>query len=240
MREGHLDVGLADQPLQGLAAGQPHRPVRQLGQRHVELREAPDRCALKYRELFDNRRDLGDQLHSRGAGADHGDPFAGQVLGVVPAGGVHGDAAEGVDAVDVGRLGHGEHTAGVEHESCRDFSARIELHPPQRPLVVELGGEHLGVEPDLRPDAVLVGAVFGVRLQFAAARIGARPVRPLLERELVGRRRDVHGDTGIGVPVPGAADVVAGLDDEVVAEALLIELDRGADAGESRADDQQW
>src|SRR6202012_532041 len=55
---------------------------------------------------------------------------------------------------------------------------------------------------------------------------------------LIGRRRNVHGDTGIRVPVPRAADIVTRLDDEVVAESLLVELDRGADAGESRADDQ--
>ena len=157
---------------------------------------------------------------------------------MVPARGVHGDTVEGVDAVDVGRLGHGQHAAGVDHESCGDLVAGVELHPPQRPLVVELDGQHLGVEPDLRPDAVLVGAVLGVGLQLAAARVGSRPVRPLLERELIGKRRNVDGDTGIGVPVPRAADVVTGLDDEVVVEALLIELDRGADAREPRADDQ--
>ena len=95
-----------------------------------------------------------------------------------------------------------------------------------------------GVEPDFRPDPVLVGAMFGVGLQFAAARVGPRPVRPLLERVLIRRRRNVHGDTGIGVPVPGSADFVTGLDDEVVAESLLVELDRGADAGEPRANDQ--
>ena len=157
---------------------------------------------------------------------------------VVPARGVHGDTVEGVDAVDVGRLRHGEHAAGVDHESGGHLAAGVELHPPQRPLVVELRGQHLGVEADLRPDAVLVGAVLGVGLQFVAPRVGSRPVRPLLERELVGKRRNVHGDTGIGVPVPGAADPVAGLDDEVVAEALLVELDGGADAREPRADDQ--
>ena len=38
--------------------------------------------------------------------------------------------------------------------------------------------------------------------------------------------------------MPGAADAVAGLDDEVVVESFLIELDGGADAREPSADDQ--
>jgi hypothetical protein len=117
--------------LQRFRAGQTQSPVRQLGQGHVELRETPDRCALKYCELLDDRRDLRDQLHSRGAGADHGDALAGQVLVVIPAGGVHDGAAERVDAVDVGQLGHGEHTAGVQQESGGDFASRVGVHAPQ-------------------------------------------------------------------------------------------------------------
>ncbi|COV45096.1 Uncharacterised protein [Mycobacterium tuberculosis] len=60
----------------------------------------------------------------------------------------------------------------------------------------------------------------------------------LLERELIGEGRNIHGDTGIGVPVPGPADTVAGFDHEVVAESRPVELDCGADPGEPGADDQ--
>ena len=104
-------------------------------------------------------------------------------------------------------------------------------------VVVEVGAEHLGVEPDLGSQAVLGDAVFGVGLQFVAGGVGARPVRALLERELIGERRNINGDTGIGVPVPRAAGSVACLDDQVVVQAGLVELDRGADAGESGTDD---
>ena len=89
----------------------------------------------------------------------------------------------------------------------------------------------------LRTQAVLVDAVLGVGLQLVPRRVGARPVRALLEGELVGERRDVHGDTGIRVPVPGSAGSVARLDHQVVADPGLVELDRGADAGEPGADD---
>ena len=43
---------------------------------------------------------------------------------------------------------------------------------------------------------------------------------------------------GIAVPVPGAAEALALLDDQVVAEPGLLEPDGGADAGEAGADDQ--
>src|SRR5258707_3143396 len=79
--------------------------------------------------------------------------------------------------------------------------------------------------------------MLGVSLQFAPARVGARPVRALLEGELVGKRRNVNGDTGIRVPVPGAARPVACLDNQVVTHSGLVELDGGADAGKACADD---
>src|SRR5450755_825218 len=109
---------------------------------------------------------------------------------------------------------------------------------PQALLVVELGGKNLGVQPDSRPDAVLVDAVFGVRLELATGCVCSRPVRALLEGKLVGERRDIDGDTGIGVPVPGPADSVAGFDHQVIGEPRLVELDCGADPGESGTDDQ--
>ena len=47
----------------------------------------------------------GDDLDRRGAGADDRDALAGQVVVVVPAGGVEDLAGEGVDARDLGQLG---------------------------------------------------------------------------------------------------------------------------------------
>lgn len=53
-------------------------------------------------EVGDNWRHLGNDLHRRGPGADDPDALAGQVLGVIPACGVHGDAFKRVHPVDVG------------------------------------------------------------------------------------------------------------------------------------------
>ncbi len=61
-----------------------------------------------------------------------------------------------------GSFGTVSTSLAFNRNSGGDFSTRIGLHPPGRPLVVELGGEHLGVEPDLGPDPVLVGAMIGI------------------------------------------------------------------------------
>ena len=58
------------------------------------------------------------------------------------------------------------------------------------------------------------------------------------ERERVELARDVAGRAGVGVVAPGAADVGALLDDDEVGLAVLLELDRGAEAGEAGADDE--
>ncbi|COY04901.1 Uncharacterised protein [Mycobacterium tuberculosis] len=88
--------------MDGFAAGNPHRPADGCGQWNVEFGETPNRGALKNGEVGDNWRHLGNDLHRRGPGADDPDALAGQVLGVIPACGVHGDAFKRVHPVDVG------------------------------------------------------------------------------------------------------------------------------------------
>ena len=83
-----------------------------------------------------------------------------------------------------------------------------------------------------------VDAVLGVRLQLVAGRVHARPVGPLRVGELVAERRDVDLDAGIAVPVPGAADAVAGLEQDEVLEARAAQRDGRADAREPGADDR--
>ena len=236
-RERELDIGLAEQSLHGLAAGDPHRETCSARQRHVELGEAPDRGALKNGEVLDDWRDLRDHLDGRGSRSDDRDALARQVQVVVPARRVHGQTRERIDAVDIGQFGCDEHPAGVDEEPGGDDAAGIGADVPQVLLLVEVGAEHLGLEPDLAAQTVLVDAVLGVGLQFVPGRVGARPVRALLEGELVRERRNVNGDTGIRVPVPSAAWPVASLDHQVVAQARLVELDGGADAGKTGADD---
>jgi hypothetical protein len=105
--------------------------------------------------------------------------------------------------------------------------------------LVERGGNHACLEADLVAQAKPGRAVLGVVTQLFARSVHARPRAPLGERELVAKRRDVHGHAGIAVPVPGAAEAVAIVDDQVVRHAGAIEIDPDPDPGEPGADDER-
>ena len=51
-------------------------------------------------------------------------------------------------------------------------------------------------------------------------------------------RGHIAGRAGVGVVAPGAADVVAALDDEQVVAAVLDQPDGGAESTEAAADDE--
>src|SRR5207248_7404065 len=68
-------------------------------------------------------------------------------------------------------------------------------------------------------------------------RADPRPVPALVERERVEVARDVAGDPGIGVEVPGASEVRRAVEDRDVLEAVPAQLDRGRDPPEPCADD---
>jgi hypothetical protein len=106
-------------------------------------------------------------------------------------------------------------------------------------LFVERGGNHACFEADLVAQAKAGRALLGVVTQLFARRVHARPRAPLGERELVAKRRDVHCHAGIAVPVPGAAEAVAVIDDQVVRHAGAIEADRDPDPREPGADDER-
>ena len=122
--------------------------ARRGAHRGVELGQAPDRRALKDGHLCDFGRDRGDDLDRRGAGADHGDTLAAQVGRVIPSRCVHGRAAEGVDAGDLGRFGLTEHARRADHEPRCDPLAVCGLDVPRVRVLVEPRPDHLGVQSD--------------------------------------------------------------------------------------------
>src|ERR1700692_216894 len=89
----------------------------------------------------------------------------------------------------------------------------------------------------------LVDAVVGSGLADIVQ--NPRPVRdrlrlgPWLERKAQREHVAVGADAGIAEKIPGAADAVAALDDDVaLARALLLQVKAGTDAGQPGADDQ--
>jgi hypothetical protein len=111
-------------------------------------------------------------------------------------------------------------------------------HGPQ--LVVLVEDEVLDGHAEAEPvqHAGLAGGALevGVDLRLRAER--ARPVRVRREAERVELARHVAGGARVGVVAPGAADGRALVDDQEVTQAVLVELDRGAEPGEAGTDDE--
>ena len=225
-------VGLLHQ--REVAEGQP----LEAGVGPVAARDDVRRGALVDVEVRGHLRHLGDDLDRRGAGADDGDPLAAQVHVVVPAGRVEDLALEAVDAVDVGQPRLGEPAGAGDERGGGDLAAVGEPDPPVLLLLVPRGVLDGGAEAEPVEDAGPRGDLAQVGVDLGLGRERARPVRVGRERERVELARHVAGRPGVGVVAPGAADVVALLDHEEVGLAVLVELDRRAEAGEAGADHQ--
>ena len=156
---------------------------------------------------------------------------------MVPARGVHGDAAERVDPVDVGQLRHGEHAAGVDHESGGDLLRPGRCRAARGRARRRTSRQDLGVEPDSARMPYLSAQCSAYAFSSLPGAYVRDQSGALLERELVGERRDVHGDPGIGVPVTRCRRRRRRPRPSVVVQSRLVELDRGADPGEPGADD---
>ena len=232
-----VEPGAVEPPQSGHPAQR--RPL-ELAVDAVVARDDPRRGALVDVEVATGSRqgllELGDDLDRRSAGADHRHPLAGQVDVVVPARRVEDLALEGVDAFDVGQPRLGQ-AAGADDQGLRDPGAVRRTHGPALGVVVPrrvLGGR---VEDEAVERSRLRGDLLDVVLDLRLRGVGARPV---VGRERVGVElaRDVAGRARVGVVAPGATHVRALLQDHEVGLAVLLELDRGAQAGEAGADDQ--
>jgi hypothetical protein len=204
--------------------------------RAVAVGDHPGRRALEDRDLLGERLDRRDDLDRRRAGADDGHAPRGQVVLVVPRGGVEHRAGELGEALDVGDRRLAERPGGRD-EDVRGVVAPLRPDPPEVPLVVPARGRDGAVQADVRPEPEVVRERADVALDLWLRRVGAAPLGVRGEGERVEVRRDVALAAGIGVGPPRAADVGVALPDHEVALALLLQADRHAEAGEARAED---
>ncbi|MGY2873073.1 hypothetical protein ACVW00_000263 [Marmoricola sp. URHA0025 HA25] len=238
-----LEPGAVDPASQPLG---PRLGGEQLLQRardlEVGLGRHPDRGSLVDGELRSALGDLRDQLDGRGPRADHRHPLAVEVGGLVPLRGVDDGPGEVADAVDVGQPGLGEE-AGRRHQVRRRARGRAPAgrrgrrdHPV---LLVLVPASAFDPDAELHVPAevVLVGDVLGVRLQLRAAREPVLPARVGLERVGVGDARDVDGEAGVVVHVPGPAEVVLAVQDHEVVVAEALQADRRPHPAEAGAHD---
>ena len=203
----------------------------------VETGKHPRGGALIHVKLLHSFGQFGDDLDGRGSGADDGDAFAGQVDVVIPPGGVEDLALELVETIDVRQCRLGQRTHCRHHEIRRE-GPRRSAHMPPRLLRVPPDLVNLAAEPVSVEHPMLSRDPLDVRLDLGL--FGIRTGPPSVRRERVGIqvRRHIAGRPRVGVHPPGAADIVSPLDHQKVGVPVLLKGDRGAEPGESGADDQ--
>ena len=212
----------------------------------VRVGEHPLGAALEDGQVLDPFADRGGDLEPRRPGADHGDPLAGQLDGVVPAGGVELRAGEVLSSGDVGDLRSVELTDGGDHrpggqglgvaDRVPVVVDRLGDHRPGRARLVPGRRDHLGAEPDVGLDPVLLHDPLEVGLELGLLGEELGPAVARLEAEAVEVVADVDPGAGVAVLPPRPADTGVLLDDRE-RDARLLQPDPGEQSGLPAADD---
>ena len=185
----------------------------------------------------------GDQGDGGGAAADDDDLLALVIEVLRPMLRMHDGAAEILAAGELGGVAlvvvvvAGESRAGTSSGSGLRSPPRSTVQLPPVVRVRPVRGDHLVAEAHVLVDAVLGGRFLEIVQDRRAVddRLLRRPrLEPEPERVHVG----VRADTGVFEQVPGAAEVVAALQDQVaLRRAAVLQMPGGADAGDAGSDD---
>src|SRR5205085_2625051 len=189
----------------------------------------------------DLRGDGLDGLHAGGAGADYGDALAGKVDRLLgPARGVEGFSLEGVAPLDAGQGRRRERADRGDEEAAGMLAAILQREAPASRVLLIDRRANPAPELDVAPQVEFFGDMDAVaeRLRLAGKMLGPFPfVQQLLrEGKAVGVALGIEARTGIAVPVPGAADIGAGLE-HADAQAELAQPVKLVHARETGADD---
>ena len=200
----------------------------------VAARHEPVARALedgRVRRLLGHGR---QELDRAGAGADHRDPLAAQVVAVVPLGGVEAVALEAARQARDGGLV--ELARRHDHGVGRALpAARLDPPVPRRVVPAARADVRAGLDDVL--EALLGDDLAQVGEDVGLGRAQPHPVAALGERERVEVARDVARGARIGVVEPGAAEPVGLLEDRDVRDAVAAQLDRRGDPAEAGSDD---
>ena len=158
-----------------------------------------------------------DGLHAGGAGADHRNALAFEVDRFFrPARGVEGASLETVAALDARQGRRRQRTDRGDEEARREAAAVFQRDAPAlRRLVIDRRVD-AARKPDVAAQVEFVGDIFAVaqRLRLAGEMLRPFPFVQQLPGEgvTVGIALGIEARAGIAVPVPGAADLGAGLE----------------------------
>ena len=173
--------------------------------------------ALKYRQVFGLLGDDRHGLYPRRPGADQPDPHAGKIHAVGrPLSGVVNRTLEVILPGNFRCVRHRQAAGGHDAETGIEPGAIFGGDQPATGLLIEVGGNHPGVEIDVGTEIEAVGDVIGVAENFRLGRHDLSPVPFLLEffGKTIGvfDARDVAASAWIAIPVPGASDVTSSFD----------------------------
>ena len=204
-------------------------------------REAVVRRALEDGEVIGLRGDRRCGLDAARARADQPDALPGEVDAIArPRCGEVDVTVEAVEPGDV-RRDRCRQASDRGHEKARRHRVvAVGADLPAVRRVVERGRGDAGGELDVASEIEAIGDVVEVPLDLGLLRVTTRPL-PLL-RKLRGERvavvvtLGVAPRAGIAIPVPRAADTVAGLEDADAQVQVVTELVERVETGEARAD----
>ena len=227
------------------AGGEGLHPVR-IGRRVVAHVDGRGR-ALEDVELLRRRAQMRHALHRRRAGADDADALVGEAgevplrvaagIGIVPAAGVEGMALEALDARNAGQLGPVQRTVRLDDEAGLHRVAAIGADDPARRGLVPVEAGDFGLEAGVAVEIEVPADGAAMLEDLGRGRVfGGRHEADLLQQRQVDVTLHVAGGAGIAVPVPGAAEIAALLDDAHRLDAGLAQPRPGEQAAEAAAD----
>ncbi len=192
-------------------------------------------CAGRRRAGRASVRDLRDELHGAGAGADDRDALAAQVVVVVPL------APSGSCGRRRSRRPRSAGSAGwCSWPVARTIASASNVRPssavdrPAARVVVPGAGRDLAPSATSRSTPWSRATPLEVVEDLLLRRAQPRPVAALREGERVQVARDVARRARVGVVEPRPADAGGRVEDRDVREAVRCELDRGGDRRRTR------
>ena len=157
---------------------------------------------------------------------------------VIPAAGVERVALEGLDACDAGQFRHVQRPGAHADELRGEGIAAVGADGPARFRLVPIETHDLGVEQRVVVEAVLLADALAVREDFRRMRVFlGRHVAGFFEQRHVDHRGRIALRARIPVPVPGAAEVAALLDDADILNAGFRQPRGGGEPGKAAADE---
>lgn len=219
-------------------AGQLQHPLQRPGQREIRAGQNPVRGALVDVEARDPARQSRDDLGAAGAGADDRHPLVPRVVPVVPAVGAQDLTGEIAQPFEVGCPGVDVAAHRADDEPRRHRRPVTDRQLPHRVLGIPPLSDHVMVWAQQRIQTEAAGGVGEVAVDLRTRRENPAPPRVSVERELVPQDRDVDREARVVVVTPGAAEIVAALQNRDIGDSAPAELVRGRDTAGTRADDR--